>query len=44
MKRVLHPELNRGRTANRLALLLLVSLLAILAVALVHGVRSLPLS
>jgi hypothetical protein len=44
MKRVLHPEFNRGRTANRLALLLLLGLLAVLAVSLVQGVRTLPAS
>ncbi|MFB3827497.1 MAG: hypothetical protein ACE15B_12050 [Bryobacteraceae bacterium] len=44
MKRLLHPRFKRGRTANRLALLLLLGLLVVLAVAILHGVRSLPLS
>jgi hypothetical protein len=44
MKRLLHRNFKRGPTANRLAWLLLVSLLAVLAISLYHGVRSLPLT
>lgn len=39
---VLQPNLSRGRMENRLGLLLFVSLLAVLAVSLYTGVRSLP--
>jgi hypothetical protein len=44
MKRVLHPGFQRGRVADRLAWLLLISMLAVLAVSLVQGVRGLPVS
>lgn len=44
MLRILHPELMRGRMADRLGWLLLVGMLAVLAISLVSGVRSLPLS
>jgi hypothetical protein len=42
MKRVVQPYLSRGHVADRLALLLYVSLLAVLVVALYTGVKSLP--
>lgn len=44
MRRLLHPYFKRGRTADRLALLLLLGLLVVLAVSLVEGVRSLQFS
>ncbi len=43
MRRVLHPQLKRGHVADRLSILLLLALLAVLAVSLIDGVRSLPL-
>jgi len=42
MKRVVQPYLSRGRVADRLGLLLFVSLLAVLVVSLYSGVKSLP--
>ena len=44
MTRLLHRSLKRGHTANRLAWLLLVCLLAVLVLSFYHGVRSLPLT
>ncbi len=44
MRRLLHPAFKRGRLADRLTLLLLLGLLMVLAVSLLHGVRSLQLS
>jgi hypothetical protein len=44
MKRVLHPGFQRGHTVERLAWILLLGMLAVLAVSVVNGVRSLPLS
>jgi hypothetical protein len=40
-KRVLHRGFQRSRLADRAALMLLVSLLAILVVSIAHGVRTL---
>ena len=42
MKRVVQPYLSRGHVADRLGILLFVSLLAVLVVALYSGVKSLP--
>ncbi len=42
MRRVLHPGLMRGHIAERAAVLLLLTLLTILAAAMVHGMRALP--
>lgn len=42
MRGVLHPYFQRGRTADRLAWVLLVGLILVLAFSLVHGVGSLP--
>jgi hypothetical protein len=44
MRRVVQPNLSRGHLADRLGLLLFVSLLAVLAASLYTGVKSLPLS
>jgi hypothetical protein len=44
MKRVLQPNLRRGRLADRLGMILLFGLLAVLAFAVMTGVRSLPIS
>lgn len=44
MRRVLQPELRRGRLADSLAWLLLLGMLAVLAASVLNGVRSLPLS
>ena len=44
MRRLLHRNLKRGHTADRLAWLLLVGLLTVLAISFYHGVRSLPLT
>jgi hypothetical protein len=41
MKRVLQPKLMRGRMAERFAILLFWGLLILLAVSMVHGVRTL---
>jgi len=41
MKRVIHPNLKRGPVAERAAWLLLLTLLAVLLVAVVHGVGTL---
>jgi hypothetical protein len=40
---MLQPNLSRGHVANRLAMLLFLGLLAVLALALYSGVKSLPL-
>jgi hypothetical protein len=37
MKKVLHPEFQRGRLAQRAAMALLVGLCAVLAISLAHG-------
>lgn len=42
MRRVFQPNLSRGHLADRLAWVLFVSLLTILAVSLYAGVKSLP--
>ncbi len=42
MKRVLQPELMRGRVADRAALVLLLVLLTVLCVAVIRGVNALP--
>jgi len=42
MKRVLQPELMRGRVADRAAMVLFLALLTILFVAVVRGVNALP--
>ena len=42
MKRVLQPELMRGRLADRAALVLLLVLLTVLCVAVIRGVNALP--
>lgn len=43
MRRVLQPHLSRGHLADRLATLLFLGLLAVLAIAVYNGVKSLPL-
>lgn len=43
MKRMLHPQFCRGHLADRLSILLLLGLLAVLAISVITGVRSLPL-
>jgi hypothetical protein len=42
MKRVIQPGLKRGPLAERAAILLWLLLLAVLALSVVQGVRSLP--
>lgn len=42
MRRLLHREFKRGHVAQFLAVLLLWSLVTVLAVSVVHGVRTLP--
>ena len=42
MRRVLQPELMRGRVADRAALVLLLVLLTVLCVAVIRGVNALP--
>jgi len=41
MKRVIQPNLKRGRMADRAAMLLLLALLAVLVIAVVRGVGTL---
>jgi hypothetical protein len=41
MKRILHPDLMRGHVAQRAAIILFVSLLAVLFVAMLAGIRRL---
>jgi hypothetical protein len=41
MKRVIQPGLKRGRVADRAAMLLLLTLLAILVIAVIRGVGTL---
>ena len=43
MKRMLQPNLRRGRLADRLGMILFFGLLAVLAYAVLSGVRSLPI-
>jgi hypothetical protein len=42
MKRVLQPELMRGRIADRAAMVLFLVLLTVLCVAVIRGVHTLP--
>ena len=41
MKRIIQPTLMRGHVAERAAMALLVSLLAVLFVSVLHGIQSL---
>jgi hypothetical protein len=43
-RRLFHRRLMRGHLANRAAILLLIGLLAVLVLAVLQGVRSLPLT
>jgi hypothetical protein len=42
MRRMLHPGLMRGHVAERAAILLMAGLLMVLAMAVLHGLSSLP--